>query len=209
MTGPARAALLGAVTAATAAVAGARLGTVAIGLVVPAALAAALLRRRVDADAQRTRRLAGQDALTGLAGRAVLADRLEYELVRHGRQQRALAALALDLGGSPGAPGDETLVAVARAVRAAVRAQDTVARVGGGFCVLAPETDRYAATQLAARLRDAAAAAVGGAGPVDVGVGVALYPHDARGAQPLLARAHAAAVQAGRAADEAPARRAA
>jgi len=71
-----------------------------------------------------------------------------------------------------------------------LRAQDTVARVGGGaLCVLAPETDRYAATHLSARLRDALPAAR---------VGVALFPHDARSARELVARAAAAARTEGR-----------
>jgi GGDEF domain-containing protein len=66
-----------------------------------------------------------------------------------------------------------------------VRAQDTVVRVGGDeFCVLAPETDRYAATHLSRRLREAVAGAC---------VGVALFPHDARSARQLVARAAAGA----------------
>ena len=208
-TGPARVALVAAVAAAAAAAAGSALGPAAVALAFPAALAAALLRRRAAARAQHRRRPACEDALTGLANRVLLAERLEYELLRHGRQERALAVLALDLDAMPGAP-DAMLVAVAHALRGTVRAQDTVARIGGAaFCVLAPETDRYAATQLVARVREAVAAADGGRRRPDPAVGVALYPHDARGAQQLLARAHAAAVQPGRRADEAPAQRAA
>jgi diguanylate cyclase (GGDEF)-like protein len=96
------------------------------------------------------------------------------------------------------------LAEAARALRRAVRAQDTVARLGSAFCVLAPETDRYAATQLAARVGDDVAAAVAGIGgrPPAASVGFALYPHDARGAQELLAHAHAAAREARREARE-------
>jgi len=114
--------------------------------------------------------------------RALLAERLEYEMLRHARHERALAVFALEISGDA--------AAAAGTLRRALRAQDTVARVGGGaFCVLAPETDRYAATHLSARLRDALPAAR---------VGVALFPHDARSARELVARAAAAARTEGR-----------
>jgi diguanylate cyclase (GGDEF)-like protein len=206
----ARAALIAAVAVGAAAAAGAALGTAALALALPAAVAGAVLRPRAEASARRRRRPAGQDALTRLGNRALLAERIDYELLRHGRQERALAVLALDLDGVAGAARDEMLVAVADALRRTVRAQDTVARIAGAaFCVLAPETDRYAATQVAARVREAVVAAAGGPERTDLAVGVALYPHDARGAQQLLARAHAAAVHVAGAEEDAPARRAA
>jgi GGDEF domain-containing protein len=111
--------------------------------------------------------------------RALLAERLEYELLRHARHDRALALFAVEVDREAAVAG------AARALRDALRAQDTVARVGGrGLCVLAPETDRYAATHLGARLRDALPAAH---------IGVALFPHDARSARELVTRAAAAA----------------
>jgi GGDEF domain-containing protein len=111
--------------------------------------------------------------------RALLAERLEYEMLRHARHERALALLAVEVD------REEVVAAAARALRQALRAQDTVARVGRrALCVLAPETDRYAATHLSARLRDALPAAR---------VGVALFPHDARAPRALIARAAAAA----------------
>jgi diguanylate cyclase (GGDEF)-like protein len=201
------AALGAALVVAAVAAAGARLGPAAIALAAPAALAGALLRRRLRVAARRQHRVAREDALTGLGNRLLLRERLEYEIVRHARQERPLAALALDVDAVVGdRAGDEVLARVGRALRGAVRAQDTVARLGGGaFCVLAPETDRYAATQLTARVRDA----VGGIVPrLPVGVGVALYPHDARGAQELLGHAGAAARDARREARERGERRA-
>jgi GGDEF domain-containing protein len=114
-----------------------------------------------------------------IPNRALLAERLEYEMLRHARHERALALFAVEV------EREEAVAATAEALRRALRAQDTVARVGGrALCVLAPETDRYAATHLGARLRDAL--------PV-TRVGVALFPHDARSARDLVARAAAGA----------------
>jgi GGDEF domain-containing protein len=123
-----------------------------------------------------------RDPIVG--NRALLAERLEYEMLRHARHERALALFAVEVD------REEAVPEVAAALRRALRAQDTVAGVGGrALCVLAPETDRYAATQLGARLRDALPAAR---------VGVALFPHDARAPRELVTRAAAAARSADR-----------
>jgi GGDEF domain-containing protein len=111
--------------------------------------------------------------------RALLAERLEYEMLRHARHERALALFAVEVD------REDAVAETARVLRGTLRAQDTVARVGArALCVLAPETDRYAATHLGARLRDALPAAR---------VGVALFPHDARAPRALVARAAAGA----------------
>ena len=114
-----------------------------------------------------------------IGNRALLAERLEYEILRHGRHERALALFAVEV------ESDAAVAAASRSLRRALRAQDTVARVGGrALCVLAPETDRYASTHLSRRLRDALPAAR---------IGVALFPHDARVPRALVARAAAGA----------------
>ena len=208
---PLAAALIAAAAIAAAVAAGVQAGPRALALALPAAAAGALLRARADARTRRLHRTSRQDALTGLGNRLLLAERLDYEMLRHARHERPLAAFALDLDGFKaindryGHPaGDEVLVEVARALTRTTRAQDTVVRVGGDeFCVLAPETDRYAATLLAERLRAGVAEAVVGIGPLRVSVGFALFPHDARGPQQLLAKADAAALAAKREAREA------
>jgi diguanylate cyclase (GGDEF)-like protein len=208
---PVAAALIAAAAIAAAVAAGVQAGPRALALALPAAAAGALLRGRADARTRRLHRTSRQDALTGLGNRLLLAERLDYEMLRHARHERPLAAFALDLDGFKaindryGHPaGDEVLVEVARALTRTTRAQDTVVRVGGDeFCVLAPETDRYAATLLAERLRAGVAEAVVGIGPLRVSVGFALFPHDARGPQQLLAKADAAALAAKREAREA------
>ncbi len=86
---------------------------------------------------------AGHDALTGLPNRALLADRFERALASVHRQQECLAVCILDLddfkpvNDSYGhAMGDRLLMQVAKRLTDLVRAEDTVARMGGDEFVL-------------------------------------------------------------------------
>jgi diguanylate cyclase (GGDEF)-like protein/PAS domain S-box-containing protein len=101
------------------------------------------------------------DPLTGLANRALFADRVTHALARSARHpQDRLAVLFLDLddfkvvNDSLGhAAGDELLSAVAERIRACLRRQDTPARLGGDeFGILVEETDEDAAGQVAERI---------------------------------------------------------
>jgi diguanylate cyclase (GGDEF)-like protein len=84
------------------------------------------------------------DALTGLANRRVLLDRLQHELVRGDRGGEPVTVLFMDLDGfklvndSLGhSVGDQLLVAVAERLRGAIRDHDVCARLGGDeFAVL-------------------------------------------------------------------------
>ena len=84
------------------------------------------------------------DALTGLANRALFADRLEHALARTRRTPDRIAVLFLDLddfktiNDSLGhGEGDGVLMSVADRLRQAVRSGDTLARLGGDeFAVL-------------------------------------------------------------------------
>src|SRR3954453_1034415 len=68
-----------------------------------------------------------------IVNRALLAERLEYEMLRHGRHERALALFAVEVE----VDREDAVAATAEALRRALRAQDTVARVGGcALCVL-------------------------------------------------------------------------
>jgi diguanylate cyclase (GGDEF)-like protein/PAS domain S-box-containing protein len=78
------------------------------------------------------------DPVTGLANRALFAERVRHALVRGLREQRGLAVVFLDLddfktiNDSLGhAAGDEVLIEVAKRLDASVRASDTAARFGG------------------------------------------------------------------------------
>ena len=114
-------------------------------------------RRMADA---RLTRMALHDPLTGLANRALLADRLGQGLAQLGREGGVLAALVVDLDGLKAvndrhghAAGDQLLIAAARELQAAVRSRDTVARLGGDeFVVLAAHSSHRAARTLAGRL---------------------------------------------------------
>ncbi|RMH66909.1 MAG: EAL domain-containing protein, partial [Actinomyces sp.] len=97
----------------------------------------------VDA-AERLRRRALHDELTGLANRALLTERLDHAVQGARRSGSPVALLLLDLdqfkevNDSLGHDqGDRLLVAVARRLRDHVRESDTLARLGGDeFAVL-------------------------------------------------------------------------
>jgi diguanylate cyclase len=95
---------------------------------------------------QRLADAALHDPLTGLPNRTLLADRLSSTLARTSRSGHQLAVLFCDLDGfkavndSGGhAAGDAVLEATARRLLAALRAEDTAARVGGDEFVVVLE----------------------------------------------------------------------
>ena len=100
------------------------------------------------------------DALTGLANRALFADRLEHALARTDRAAEPVAVLFVDLDdfkavndGSGHGAGDALLTAVADRLRRVLRPGDTVARLGGDeFAVLLEDAGTEHAEATAARL---------------------------------------------------------
>lgn len=136
------------------------------------------------------RHMAQHDPLTGLPNRAMFSHRLQHELARARRQAGRFSVIFLDLDNFKPindhfghAVGDRLLQQVARRLQNAIRASDTVGRIGGDeFVVLMPElTDSEPASGLAEKIRQAVRQ------PFTVddhqlciscSLGVAVYPED-------------------------------
>ena len=155
--------------------------------------------------------LALNDPLTGLANRRLLADRISMALVHARRNKSAMAVVYLDLDGfkqindtlGHGA-GDILLKMVAERLVAAVRKEDTVARVGGDEFILmlwhVSGTD-YAAT-VASRSIEAVSQPYyieGNTVSITTSAGVSIYPVHGENADMLMKSADLALYEAKRA----------
>ncbi len=96
------------------------------------------LLAHLDRENQQQKLLAGHDLLTGLVNRQLLHERARDAMAQARRVNGRLAFCFLDLDGFKAvndrhghAIGDAALVAVADALRSAVRAGDIIARIGG------------------------------------------------------------------------------
>ncbi|MFA6972663.1 MAG: diguanylate cyclase [Gallionella sp.] len=103
-----------------------------------------LLYTQLEASNKTLESLALHDALTGLANRRLLMDRLSLSIVQARRRHGMMAVMYLDLDGfkqindTLGHPAGDTLLSmVAARIVAAVRQEDTVARLGGDEFVIA------------------------------------------------------------------------
>lgn len=104
-----------------------------------------------------------QDALTGLANRRPVVERLREEAMRFTRYQRPFSVAMLDIDHFKQINdlygheiGDKVLVEVARVLRSEVRDQDLCGRWGGEeFLILMPETPQDAARGVVERVRAA------------------------------------------------------
>lgn len=165
-----------------------------------------LQQQRVNA--RRLEYMAMHDALTGLANRRLLENRIGHALAQSQRQAAQVAVLLLDLdhfknvNDSHGhALGDELIQAVGLRLQSAVRSGDTVARLGGDeFVVLLPEVRSENELVLAV---ERVLQSVGGEYPltqqplfVSASVGVAVHPRDGADAAELLKNADTAMYRA-------------
>jgi diguanylate cyclase (GGDEF)-like protein len=164
-------------------------------LVVASSIAVLMaMRERQQRERDALRSVALTDPLTRIANRRLLSSRADYEIARHTRARQKFALVMLDLDGFKllndrfgHAAGDELLCDVASALTHAMRAQDTVARIGGDeFCVLAPETDQAHTVPLAKRIADTVAEATAGIETLRASVGIAVFPDDGLDASALL-----------------------
>jgi diguanylate cyclase (GGDEF)-like protein/PAS domain S-box-containing protein len=161
-----------------------------------------------DIDARRSQDarlayLALHDALTGLANRALLDDRLSQAIAACEREGGVVAVLFCDVDGLKVVNdryghtfGDELLVTVARRLGGQVRGGDTLARLGGDeFVVVCNLRDPADAESMCRRLTSAVEsgedliAPDGSPVPIRVSIGFAVS-HDSRvDARTLLGRA--------------------
>jgi diguanylate cyclase (GGDEF)-like protein/PAS domain S-box-containing protein len=170
------------------------------------------VRRKVEAQLlekqQHLDHLAHHDQLTGLPNRLFLAAHLPGAIEEARRNSAVLAVLFLDLdrfkhiNDSRGhETGDKLLKAVARRIRATVRGEDVVVRMGGDEFIVILKSVRSAEQvhETAARINEALSAPV----PVDgrpivttVSIGVSLYPRDGADMGELLRHSDTAMYQA-------------
>lgn len=147
--------------------------------------------------------LAMHDALTKLPNRALLEDRLCHEMKSADRSRQPFSVLFLDLDGFKQVNdafghqvGDHLLVEVAARIASAVRASDTIARVGGDeFVLLANTSDPADAANLADKLIRVVGEPYTIAGndcQVTVSIGIAIYSGEGTSYKELLKSADAA-----------------
>ena len=146
-------------------------------------------------------RMAYHDALTGIANRALLVERITKGLHAAGNRCDVLALLFIDLDGFKTVndrwgheAGDAVLVAIAQRLQSVVREVDTVARFGGDeFVILLGES--CGAATLTVSIEKVIAAIgepilwKGTVLRIGASVGLARYPEDAADAHSLLQRA--------------------
>ena len=150
---------------------------------------------------QHIERLAYYDALTGLANRALLIQRVEQALARQRCESLALLFVDIDrfkeINDSLGhTGGDALLLAATVRLRGLLRETDTACRLGGDeFVLLLPGKDHAGARQVADLLLAAFRRPFIVAGHnlrATVSIGIALYPQDGARFTDLLKNADAA-----------------
>ncbi|RBH51458.1 diguanylate phosphodiesterase, partial [Pseudomonas sp. MWU13-2860] len=152
--------------------------------------------------------LAHYDSFTPLPNRLLFLSRLEHAIETAKRERRRVAVLFIDLDNfkqindtqGHGA-GDHLLVEVAARLKDCLRANDTVARIGGDEFLILLENQKAdnPVIDIANKIVKACARPFQLAGqPVTVGcsVGISIYPRDCQEAESLMRNADAAMYQA-------------
>lgn len=148
-----------------------------------------------------TAKIVSCDSLTSAFTKRYFLDRLEEEIARSGRAERALSLLMLDIdffkkiNDTYGHPtGDEVLREFSRRIRAVIHRDDVFARYGGEeFAILLPCTNIREAIQIAERCRraiaDEAFSTSTAKFEVTCSVGAATLNGDVNGSETLIAAA--------------------
>ncbi|MFA5372009.1 MAG: diguanylate cyclase [Sideroxydans sp.] len=167
-----------------------------------------LLYRQLEKSNQALEFLALHDALTGLPNRRLLFDRLSFAIAHAHRNKNMMAVMYLDLdefkeiNDSLGhAEGDRLLVEIGARLQATVRAEDTVARMGGDefVIVLSELTASDDIALLATKVITAVARPpilAGTGATITASVGISLYPTHGDSAEALMKVADGALYQA-------------
>jgi len=142
---------------------------------------------------RQVRTLAISDSLTGLANYRHLVDVLQSELERSGRTNRPFSVLLMDLDGLEAINdrhghviGSRALCRVAASLRLNCRSIDTAARYGGDeFALVLPETNAFAAQQVADRVRNCLDAEEE-IPHLSLSIGIATFPQSGVTVQQLL-----------------------
>jgi diguanylate cyclase (GGDEF)-like protein/PAS domain S-box-containing protein len=144
------------------------------------------------------------DALTGLANRTLMWDRLEQAIHMAQRDKLLVATVLMDLNGFKKIndtyghdAGDEVLTVVANRLQSSVRDSDTVARLSGDefVLVLVNQPSLRFTLRMVERLRQCMTRPVAfNSREIDVGasIGVSVYPHDGSTAYELVRAADVA-----------------
>lgn len=152
-------------------------------------------------DAQNHAYLATHDPLTGLSNRLLLSDRLEHAINHARRFDTCIAVLFCDLDNFKPindtyghAAGDEILKAVALRLKHTLRSEDTICRFGGDeFVILVEELRDFAylekIVQKVMAITNDPISINETRVPIDMSVGVAVYPDDAQDADGLIKQA--------------------
>ena len=153
-------------------------------------------------------KLAFYDPLTGLPNRRFLLDLLSFGLAKAKRSGLKAAVLMLDMDDFKKvndlmghSAGDQLLKQQAQRIRAAVREQDAVSRMGGDefTIVLSPVSEAVEVTALAKRVLDAVNTPIviqNHTIEMGASLGVALYPADGESADDLIRNADMALYEA-------------
>jgi diguanylate cyclase (GGDEF)-like protein len=145
------------------------------------------------------------DPLTGLYNHRAFHELLRKELLRASSAHDTVSVVMLDLDDFKRvndihghAVGDHVLAELSNVLRAGIRDNDAVFRIGGEeFAIIAPSVDLSTAEKLARRLaEDVAGAEFDAVGKVTVSVGIAIGPDHAANPRELVACAEAAMMTA-------------
>jgi diguanylate cyclase (GGDEF)-like protein len=160
------------------------------------AIQAAAVEELVRSRSRELESQANTDPLTGLGNLRNLQTELAQMLEMQKRYGHPFGVLLMDIDGlkrvndSHGhQAGDRLLMQVAMALQRSIRSVDVAARLGGDeFCVLAPEQESAAATQLGERLASAVVdeVSVGADPPVGLSIGVVSCPEHGADAEALI-----------------------